>query len=66
MGQISGIAFIFGMDAFRVGPKGSMTPSLLVMTGLVVIGLFMAARLHESDLVASAPAKVGQVVEPSK
>ncbi len=65
MGQISGIAFIFGMDAFRVGPKGSMTPSLLVMTGLVVLSLFMAARLKESDLVSSGARKVEQAVEPS-
>ena len=54
MGNLSGIAFIFGMDAFRVGPKGSMTPSLLVMTGLVVISLFMATRLRESELVGGA------------
>ncbi|MGO9482864.1 MAG: MFS transporter [Candidatus Kryptoniota bacterium] len=65
MGQISGIAFIFGMDAFRVGPKGSMTPSLLVMTGLVLVGLFMASRLRESDLVAGTARKVEQVVDPS-
>lgn len=65
MGQISGIAFIFGMDAFRVGPKGSMTPSLLVMTGLVVLSLFMAARLKESDLVAGGATKVEQAVEQS-
>lgn len=65
MGQISGIAFIFGMDAFRVGPKGSMTPSLLVMTGLVVLSLFLAARLRESDLVASAPAETRQAPEVS-
>lgn len=40
-----------------------MTPSLLVMTGLVVIGLFAATRLRESDLVAKT--KLEQVVEPS-
>jgi len=66
MGQISGIAFIFCMDAFRAGPNGSMTPSLLVMTGLVVVGFLMASRLRESDLVAGSATKVEQVVEPSK
>ncbi len=65
MGQISGIAFIFGMDAFRVGPTGSMTPSLLVMTGLVLISFFMATRLRESELVAGAATGVRQAVEPS-
>jgi cyanate permease len=65
MGQISGIAFIFGMDAFRVGPQGSMTPSLLVMTGLVVLSLFMAVRLRESDLVASPSTHVQEISEAS-
>ncbi len=66
MGQISGIAFIFGMAAFRVGPKGSMTPSLLVMSGLIVVGLFMAARLRESDLVAGAGTRVQEATEASQ
>ena len=60
MGQISGIAFIFAMDAFRVGPKGSMTPSLLILTGLVVLGIFMASRLRESDLVIGSKGKIQQ------
>lgn len=54
MGQISGIAFIFAMDAFRVGPNGSMTPSLLVMTGLLFVGLLLSTRLRESGLVAAS------------
>ena len=66
MGQISGIAFIFGMDAFRVGPKGSMTSSLLVMVGLVVLAMLMAAKLRESDLVASGMGNMEQIAEPSK
>ena len=65
MGQISGIAFIFGMDAFRVGPKGSMTPSLLVMTVLIVVGLIMAAKLRESKLVAGAGAQLQEAAEAS-
>ncbi len=65
MGQISGILFIFGMDSFRVGPKGSMTPSLLVITALVVFGVMMAVRLRESGLVA-AGATMAEPVDPSK
>ncbi len=65
MGQISGIAFIFGMDAFRVGPKGSMTPSLLVMTALVFVSLFMAMRLKESELVGSTGSQPQQAPEIS-
>lgn len=66
MGQISGIAFIFAMDAFRVGPKGSMTPSLLILTGLVVLGIFMASRLRESDLVIGSKGKIEQATETAK
>lgn len=63
MGQISGIAFIFGMDAFRIGPKGSMTPSLLFMVGLVLVGLLMATRLKESELVKSAGVDLSRSME---
>ena len=66
MGQVSGIVFIFAMDTFRVGPNGSMTPSLLVMTCLVIVGLFMAFRLRESDLVLSSQPKIAQAPEISK
>jgi cyanate permease len=52
MGQISGILFIFGMDSFRVGPGGAMTPSLIVMIGLMVLSLLVATQLHESKLLA--------------
>jgi len=51
MGQVSGIAFILGMDALRVAETGSMTPSLLILIGLMVVGLVVATRLHESDLL---------------
>ncbi len=66
MGQISGIVFIFAMDAFRVGPNGSMTPSLLVLTCLVILGVFMAFRLRESDLVLTSQHKIEQAAEASK
>lgn len=51
MGQISGIAFIFGMDSFKVAGTGSMTPSLVAMIGLMLLALVVATRLHESDLL---------------
>jgi MFS family permease len=53
MGQVSGIAFILGMDSFKVPATGSMTPSLLVLIGLMVAGLVVATRLHESELMKS-------------
>jgi MFS family permease len=53
MGQISGIAFIFGMDSFKVAGTGSMTPSLVILIGLLLLGLFVARRLHESELLAA-------------
>jgi hypothetical protein len=50
MGQISGIAFIFGMDSFKTA-SGSMTPSLIVLIGLMLLCLLAATRLHESALL---------------
>ncbi len=66
MGNASGIVFIFAMDAFRFGPEGSMTPSLLVMTGLVVLSFFLAMRLRESGLVGKAEAQTERAPEVSK
>ncbi len=51
MGQISGIIFIFGMDGFRSPGTGAMTPSLIVLIGLVVVGLALTTRLTESTLL---------------
>jgi len=51
MGQVSGIAFILGMDSFKVPETGSMTSSLLVLIGLMVAGLVVATRLRESDVL---------------
>jgi sugar phosphate permease len=48
MGQISGIIFIFGMDSFKSPETGSMTPSLVVLIGLMVLGLLLCTRLGES------------------
>ncbi len=53
MGQISGIAFIFGMDSFKVPGTNSMTPSLVVLIGLMLVSMWAATRLHESELLAN-------------
>ena len=51
MGQISGILFIFGMDSFKSPETGSMTPSLVALIGLTVLGLLFGTRLRESRLM---------------
>jgi cyanate permease len=51
MGQISGIAFIFGMDIFKSKIDGSMSNPLMVMIGLMVISLIASTRLKESAMV---------------
>lgn len=51
MGQISGIIFILGMDSFKNQQTGSMTASLLVLAGLMLIGLLLATRLKEAKLL---------------
>jgi MFS family permease len=48
MGQISGIAFILGLDAFKAPGTGSMTMPLLVLIGLMAICLFLGGRLNEA------------------
>jgi len=50
MGQISGIAFIIGMDALKSTTTGSMTTSLLILIGLMVVSLLLATRLKESEI----------------
>jgi cyanate permease len=51
MGQISGILFILGMDSFKDSETGSMTISLLVLAGFMLVGLLLSTRLHESALL---------------
>jgi len=51
MGQISGIAFIFGMDIFKSKIDGSMSNPLMVMIGLMGISLIASTRLKESAMV---------------
>jgi cyanate permease len=49
-GQVSGIIFIFGMDALKAKVSGSMTLSLLVLAGLGVLSVVLAALLRESPI----------------
>jgi len=57
MGQISGIALIFGMDSFRSPGTGAMTPSLVVLIGLMVLCLLLCTRLRESMAVVPEPGR---------
>lgn len=47
MGQISGIAFIFAMDAFKSPDTGSMIPSLIVLILLMVLSTILSVFLKE-------------------
>ena len=53
MGQISGIIFIFAMDSFRSPETGSMTPSLVVLIGLMALSLILCTRLGESTALTT-------------
>ncbi len=63
MGQISGIILILAMDSFKDPETGSMTSSLLVLVGLMLLGLLLATRLKSSKLLVSGPASAGQTGE---
>jgi MFS family permease len=51
MGQVSGIAFIFGMDGFKSETTGSMTYPLMVMICLMVFSFLLSSRLKESKIL---------------
>lgn len=53
MGQISGIAFIFGMDSFKSASTGSMSNPLIVLIALMVVCFFISIRLKESPFFKS-------------
>ena len=53
MGQISGIIFTFGMDSFKSPETGSMTPSLVVLIGVMVLTLLLCTRLGESTALTT-------------
>jgi MFS family permease len=48
MGQISGIIFILGLDAFKAPVTGSMTIPLIVLVGLLAICLIFGTQLKEA------------------
>jgi len=51
MGQVSGIAFIFGMDGFKSETTGSMTYPLMVMICLMIFSFLLSSRLKESKIL---------------
>ncbi len=52
MGQVSGIAFILGMNSLKSSLTGSMTRSLNVLIGLMVLSILMSLRLKESKILS--------------
>jgi MFS family permease len=50
MGQVSGIAFIMGMDALKSPATKSMTVPLLIQAGLIALAIVFAAMLRESPI----------------
>jgi MFS family permease len=56
MGQISGIIFIFAMDAFK-SPDGSMTASLVVMIVLMVVSILLGVLLREPKIFLTESVK---------
>jgi cyanate permease len=49
-GQISGIIFIFGMDALKAPASGAMTTSLLTLAALTIISIILATMIRESPV----------------
>jgi MFS family permease len=54
MGQISGIVFIFAMDALKAPGTGAMTLSLVAMAALAVGCILLATALPESPVFKAA------------
>jgi cyanate permease len=52
MGQVSGIAFIFGMDSFKSSVTGSMTRSLVLMIILMIFSILISFKLKESRILS--------------
>jgi cyanate permease len=55
MGQISGILFILGLDAFKSPQTGSMTQPLFVLVVLLMLCLVLATRLREANAIQTTP-----------
>jgi cyanate permease len=48
VGQVSGIVLILAMDQFKQPITGSMTASLVVLIGLMIVAALLSTRLRES------------------
>ena len=48
MGQISGIAFIFGLDSFKSPISGAMTNPMMILIGLMILCILLTTWLKES------------------
>lgn len=57
MGQISGIIFIFAMDAFKSPTTGSMTTSLVVLIALMVLVIILSTLLREPRIFLTESSK---------
>ena len=57
MGQISGILFIFAMDAFKSPQTGSMTMSLIVIILLMAVSIVLSWFLREPKMFLTESAK---------
>jgi cyanate permease len=53
MGQISGIAFIFGMDYLKSPETGSMTTPLIILIILLALLVFVTTRMKESVMIST-------------
>jgi MFS family permease len=53
-GQVSGILFILGMDAFRAGSDASMTGSMVAFIALTAVIVALASFLRESAMIRAA------------
>jgi cyanate permease len=53
MGQVSGIAFIFGMDSFKDSVTGSMTGPLIVLIVLMTLSFILSTKLRESSFIGN-------------
>jgi MFS family permease len=57
MGQISGIAFIFGMDSLKSHATGSMSRSLVFLIVLMLLSIIISFRLKESVILTKEKEK---------
>jgi MFS family permease len=60
MGQISGIVFIFAMDAFKSPQTGSMTASLLVLIVLMAASILVGTLLREPKTFLTESVKTAE------